>query len=99
MYSLLSKMITSYKIQLGQARKKLHLTVLESFLQRVAAKKKTPVYSAHFKLPFTSQFIGTKVAASNFVDIGIMLLIQSNLIHVYCAVQKNGFNTRKERGL
>jgi hypothetical protein len=90
-------MITSYKIQLGQARKKLHLTVLESFLHEIATKTKPPVYSLHFKLPFTSQFIGTKVAASNSVYIWIMLLIRTNLIDVYCAVRKNGFNTRKER--
>jgi hypothetical protein len=97
MYPLLSKLLSSQEIRLGQARQKLHLTVLESFLQRTAAKKKNPVYSAHFKPPFTSQFIGTKVAASNQAGIGIMLLMRTNLMHVYCAVQNNGLNTRKER--
>jgi hypothetical protein len=58
-------MITSLKTRLGQARQKLLLTVLESFLQVMEDEKKPPIYSTHFKPPFASQGIGTKVAASN----------------------------------
>jgi len=93
----MSKLTTSQEIRFGQARQKLHPPVMESFLQTMAAKKNTPVYSARFKLASPSQLIGTKVAASNSVDTWIMLLIQTDLIHGYCAVQKNGLNSRKER--
>jgi hypothetical protein len=61
----------------------LLLTVLESFLQTMGDEKKNPIYSAHCNPPFTSQGIVTKVAASNQADIWIMLLIRTNLMHVY----------------
>jgi hypothetical protein len=58
-------MIISQKIRLEQARQKFLLTVLESFLRTMGDEKKTPIYSADCNPPFTSQGIGTKVAASN----------------------------------